>query len=118
MSDGSPTSPQDVALTTDAANSFRVDVIGGRNEDSTDPTASLDSGTLRHNDVVPQNQFRVAIWGYTNFQATAGADTHRWTYDIDNSGDLLAYEVHEAAAAPGGTRSDRLLSGTGQSTRD
>ena len=73
---GSGTSPQDVSLTTDTDNSIRVDTYAGRNEDSTEHTGTLDSGTERHNDVVTQNQFRLGIFGYTNVQASAGADTH------------------------------------------
>jgi len=111
MTEGAPTSPEDISLTTDTDNSFRVDCIEGNNDDSTVPTATLDSGDERFNDVVPQNQFRVALFGYTNFQATAGADTHRWTYDIDVSDDASAFEIHEAAAT--GIASQRLLVGQG-----
>lgn len=98
MTEGSPGgSPQDIALTTDTNNSFRVDCAEGYTDDGHTPTATLDSGDLRHSDIVPQNQFQVANFGYTNFQATAGADTHEWTYVLDNSPDMAAFEIHEKA---------------------
>lgn len=77
--DGS-SSPNDMALTTEAANSVRFDILGANRDDATDPTGSLDSGgDLRCNDVVPQNQFRIGLFIYTIAQAVAGADTHQWT---------------------------------------
>lgn len=116
-SNGTPSSPQDVSLTTEDDNSFRVDCIEGHNGDSTNPSASLDSGDERHNDIVSQNQFRCMLFGYTNFQATAGSDTHQWTYDIDASDDLSAFEIKEATAGAAGIRSLRQVIGHGQGTR-
>lgn len=98
------TSPQDISLTTEANNSIRVDACRPNNEDNTSPTASLDSGDLRCNDIVPQNQFRIGLFAYTNAQATAGADTHAWTFSNATTIDFIAYEVKEAVS--GGVSGD------------
>lgn len=106
-------SPNDMTLTTDTNNSFRVDACRPNNEFSTNPTASLDSGTLRCNDIVPQNQFRIGLFAYTNYQATAGADTHQWTFSNATNIDFIAYEVHEAAAAAAELANWKSMTGIG-----
>lgn len=87
--------PWDSSLTTEAANSMRVDVLGTNRDDNTEPTSSLDAGTVRCNDIVAHNQFRVGLYVYTNPQASAGADTYAWTIGGFN-GYIVAYEVKES----------------------
>lgn len=103
--DGS-SSPNDMSLTTEEDDSMRVDVLGANRDDSTSPTGSLDSGDLRCNDVVPQNQFRIGLFAYTNFQATAGADTHQWT----TSGFNRWYSAFEIKGSSSGTAHTKDLS--------
>lgn len=95
--DGSA-SPNDMTLVTEAANSVRFDVLGANRDDNGTPTGTLDSGTLRCDDVVPQNQFRIGTFVYTNAQAAAGSDTHQWTTDASTRR-YLAFEVKEAVPA-------------------
>ena len=95
------TSPNGMTLTTEADNSIRVDVLGANRDDSTAPTASLDSGTVQFNDVVPQNQFRIGLFGYATEQATAGQATHTWT----TSASTRKYLAFEVKAATSGTAS-------------
>lgn len=111
--DGS-SSPNDMALTTEADGSIRVDVLGSNRDDSNSPTGSLDSGTLRTDAITPQNQFRIGLFSYTNAQAVAGADTHQWTTSGFNRW-YSAFEV-KAAASGTNTNSERSAVVTGKDT--
>lgn len=92
-------SPNDMTIATQEPNSMRIDILGANRDDSTNPTGSLDSGTIRHDAITPQNQFRIGLFGYTNFQATAGSDTHQWTTSAF-SRYYLAFEVKSVLDVP------------------
>lgn len=95
--DGSA-SPNDMALTTEANNSIRIDVLGATRDDATSPSMTLDQGTSRLNPVTPQNQFRIGLAVYENSQAVAGLDTYSWTSSGFNRW-YAAYELKEATAS-------------------
>lgn len=111
-SSGDNALPFDMALTTEADNSMRIDAMVANNNNATTPSVALDSGTLRFNYIAVQNQFQCGYFGYTNFQAVAGADTYTWSGTANETRKYLAIEI-KAAPTIALTGTARLMTGVG-----
>lgn len=97
-------SPNDMSLTTEANGSIRLDAMVASSNVSTNPTATLDTGTSRFSPITPQNQFRIGYFGYSDTITTAGSTTRTWTHSNANeTRKYLAIEIKESTGGGGGS---------------